>query len=313
MTTSNFLNPLNSTKLISLDCYLDDMISLYNSHKFPKVLLLNGKKGIGKFTLVVHFLNYIFSQNETNTYDYKNKQINTSSIFYNQLLNKTNQDVFLIQAEENKNIKIDDIRALKSTLSRSSLSNNPRFIIIDEVEFINENSMNALLKTLEEPSNNNFFILINNQQVDILKTITSRCLKNNISLSQNEINNVINYLIGIQKMENYIDYNNNLTPGTFIKFNEICAKNKIDINDDIIIKIQKLLISYKKNKNRDLISLVLFTIDQFFLTLVYEKTSKLDFLLNTKSNIIKQINDFIHYNLNINAVLNSIEIKLKNV
>jgi hypothetical protein len=114
-------------------------------------------------------------------------------------------------------------------------------------------------------------------------------------------------------MENNIDYNNNLTPGTFIKFNEICAKNKIDINDDIIIKIQKLLISYKKNKNRDLISLVLFTIDQFFLTLVYEKTSKLDFLLNTKSNIIKQINDFIHYNLNINAVLNSIEIKLKNV
>ena len=55
---------------------------------------------------------------------------------------------------------------MKSSLSRTSLSKNSRFTIIDEVEFVNENSVNALLKILEEPSGNNFFILINNQQAN---------------------------------------------------------------------------------------------------------------------------------------------------
>ena len=74
MPTSNFLNPLNSTKLISMDFYLNEMIELYNLKKFPKVILLNGNKGIGKFTLVIHFLNYIFTQTESKPYDLKKKK-----------------------------------------------------------------------------------------------------------------------------------------------------------------------------------------------------------------------------------------------
>ena len=144
MTISNLLNPLNSTKLIALDKFLDEMVGLYNANKFPKVLLLNGKKGIGKFTLVIHFLNYIFTKQEKEPYNINNKEIITNSAFYNQLIEGTNQDVLLIKTEENMNIKIDDVRNLKSILSRSSITNNPRFVVIDEVEFINENSVNAI-------------------------------------------------------------------------------------------------------------------------------------------------------------------------
>ena len=233
MTTTNFLDPLNSTKLISLDIFFNEMTELYNLNKFPKVLLLSGKKGIGKFTLVVHFLNYIFSKNEKTPYNLKKKTINLESIFYNQLLNHTNQDVLFIKAEENKNIKIEDIRNLKSILSRSTLSNNPRFIIIDEVEFINENSVNALLKSLEEPTSNNFFILINNQQADLIKTISSRCLKSNIFLKNEETSTIINYLLENNNIENLIDYDNNLTPGLFIQFNEIYSKFNLEKNESI--------------------------------------------------------------------------------
>ena len=35
--------------------------------------------------------------------------------------------------------------------------NKPRFIIFDDVELFNNNSLNALLKIIEEPSKNNFF------------------------------------------------------------------------------------------------------------------------------------------------------------
>jgi DNA polymerase-3 subunit delta' len=313
MLAINNLNNLYSTKLVGLDTYFNEMIKLYENGKFPKVLLLNGKKGIGKFTLTMHFINYIFSKNETTPYDLKNKTINDNSIFYNLFLHKTTQDVIFIQAEENKNIRLDEIRALKATLSSSSLSNNPRFTIIDEVEFLNNNSVNALLKTLEEPSGNNFFILINNKQANLIETISSRCLKSNIFLSSSNENEVINYLIEDRGVENLINFKDRLSPGLFLKYNEIYLKYKINQNDNILIKLNILINAYKKEKDKLLISLVYFLINHSFLHKIKNNFNELDFLLNRKSSIIKIINDFVLFNLNINSVMNLIRIKLKNV
>jgi DNA polymerase-3 subunit delta' len=298
MINPDFLSSLNSQKLISLDRYFDEMVELYKSKKLPKVLLLNGKKGIGKFTLVIHFLNYVYTQNEPKKYNLKEK---------------TNQDIILIKAEEGKNIKIEDIRNLKILISKTSLSSNPRFTVIDDVEFINENSVNALLKSLEEPLDNNFFILINNQQADLIKTISSRCLKSNIFLNNTEIKNVVNYLVKERNIVDLIDFDFDLTPGLFLHFNEIFAKYGIDKHDQIFNKINKLLNHYKKQKDKSLINLTIFLIDRFFHELIGKNENKLEFLLNVKTSIINNINDLIYYNLNINSVLNSIEIKLKNV
>jgi|TARA_B110000444_G_C18770999_1_gene562515 DNA polymerase III subunit delta' len=313
MTNIDYLNPFNSTKLIAMDNYFNEMISLYNIKKFPKVLLLNGKKGIGKFTLVIHFLNYIFSAKEKEAYILKDKTININSIFYKQLLSNTNQDILLIKAEENKNIKIEDIRNLKSTISRSSLSDNPRFIIIDEVEHMNENSVNALLKSLEEPSVNNYFILINNKQAELIKTVTSRCLISNIFLNQIDAISVVNYLLDRNNIESLIDFNSNLTPGSFLRFNEIYLKLNLSEKDNISIRINKLLTTYKKTKDKLMIDLSLYLIDQYFLNLIQLNETQLDSLIKIKSSIVSNINDFIYYNLNINSVLNSIEMKLNNV
>ena len=64
MNIENILNPLNSIKLIGMDNYFDELIKLYNSKRMPKVLLISGKKGLGKFTLVNHLVNYIFSNSK---------------------------------------------------------------------------------------------------------------------------------------------------------------------------------------------------------------------------------------------------------
>ena len=53
MNIENILNPLNSIKLIGMDNYFDELIKLYNSKRMPKVLLISGQKGLGKFTLVL--------------------------------------------------------------------------------------------------------------------------------------------------------------------------------------------------------------------------------------------------------------------
>ena len=313
MTISTNLNNSYSTKLVGLDSYFSEMINLYEANRFPKVLLLNGKKGIGKFTLVMHFINYVYSKNETAEYNIKNKTINIDSIFYNLLLNNTTIDVILIKGEEYKNIKIEDIRSLKSTLANSSLSNNPRFTIIDEIEFLNTNSVNALLKTLEEPSGNNFFILINNQQADLIETISSRCLKKNIFLNSKQKNEIIDYFIKDKEIDNLINFKNDLSPGQFLKFNEIYLKYKISESDNIFIKLNILINGYKKDKNKSLISMAYFLIDYFFFNKIKNNENDIDFLLNTKSSIVRIIHDFVQFNLNINSVINLIRIKLSDV
>jgi len=110
-----------------------------------------------------------------------------------------------------------------------------------------------------------------------------------------------------------IDNKNNLTPGLFINYNILLEKYKINTRDNIYLVLKRLLHAYKKDKNKTLINLSIFLVDQFFFTLINKSENDIDFLINLKSIIINKINDFIVYNLNINTVLNTIELKLKNV
>ena len=56
----------------------------------------------------------------------------------------------------------------------------------------------------------------------------------------------------------------------------------------------------------------LFLIDQLFIKLVKDNTNEIDALLDLKLVVCNKINDFITYNLNINSVLATIDLKLKN-
>ena len=57
-----------------------------------------------------------------------------------------------------------------------------RFIILDDIELFNLNSLNALLKIIEEPTQKNYFILINNKTRPLLETLKSRALEIKIFL-----------------------------------------------------------------------------------------------------------------------------------
>lgn len=70
-------------------------------------------------------------------------------------------------------IKIEKIRDLLDSLSLASMGTS-RVVIIDQAQFMNAQAANALLKTLEEPSENIYFILIANDIHQFLPTIRSR-------------------------------------------------------------------------------------------------------------------------------------------
>ena len=57
MDISTYEDPKKSLILYELGSKLNFLIKLYNSKKFPKVLMITGLKGIGKSTLINHLLN----------------------------------------------------------------------------------------------------------------------------------------------------------------------------------------------------------------------------------------------------------------
>ena len=116
ITESN--HPKNSLILYGLKENLEFLIKLHKSKKFPRVLMLTGKKGIGKFTLINHFLNYIY---DNENYDIKNQSINVKSPFYKQYLNNTFPNIIHLQGDNFKNIRINDIRDLKSKILKTSI------------------------------------------------------------------------------------------------------------------------------------------------------------------------------------------------
>lgn len=85
----------------------------------------------------------------------------------------------LINLEKGKNIKIDYIKKLQNTLSQSS--NFFRIIIIDpaDYEYLNKNSANALLKSIEEPHPRTLYLLFASSSRSVLGTLKSRsqCLQ----------------------------------------------------------------------------------------------------------------------------------------
>ena len=291
-----------NNKLFGLDSHFNNLVNLYNSDKFPKVTLLSGQKGMGKYTIISHFLTYVFDKDN---YGINNKEIDQNSIFISQLINSLCQNI--ITLKKNTTVKIDDIRLLKKKLLSQPLNNKPRFIILDDVELYNINSLNALLKILEEPSKNNYFILINNQQNNLLDTIHSRSIETKVYLKNSERIEIINLLIKQNQIEPIIEYiNTNISPGTFLLYNNICLDNDIGINSNFITKIQILLKLYKKSKNIVFIKSSIFFTEQYFYKISLIKKDNLDMLINVKKDIIKNLNDLVTYNLNLNLVLNSI-------
>ena len=70
-------------------------------------------------------------------------------------------------------ITVEETEKIIQFVSLRGLSTK-QFVIIDEAHLLNHQSGNKLLKTLEEPPKNVFFVLITSQKSRVLKTIQSR-------------------------------------------------------------------------------------------------------------------------------------------
>ena len=254
------LNPINQTNLYGLDKYLLELTNLYQKKLLPNKILLSGLRGLGKSTLAYHLVNFVLSKNEDDSYDLKNLKINEKNKSFKLILNKSNPNFDLIDIEDDKKmIDVLQIRNLISKLNKSSFNNKPRFILIDNIDYLNTSSINALLKILEEPSDNIFFILINNNKT-VLSTLISRCLNFKIYLSNKEVKNVSQKLfnISIDKIINQDLLSYYFTPGDLYNLIKLTKINKLDLSDMNLKKILSFLIEQKFYKKNNQIKHIIF-------------------------------------------------------
>ena len=301
---NDYFHPKKTLKLIGHEKKISFLMELINENKLPKVLLLTGDKGIGKFTLINHLMFYYFDQKN---YDIKNFEIKSSS-FYKKILQNIYPDIIYLNGSDFKNVKIEDIRKLKNDLQKLPIYNDKRFIILDDVETFNLSCLNGLLKIIEEPGTNNYFIMINNKSQLLLDTIKSRSLEIKILLNNEQRNKIFSFLLKNFEQRQLLEGDLiNVSPGNLLKYNYLTEINNININDKFLNGLNKILNLYKKDKD-------LFYKDfLLFFTEYYLKKNKSKMFLDEKtfiekrSFLIKNISNFFSFNLNQNTFLNSIQ------
>jgi DNA polymerase-3 subunit delta' len=284
----------NQLKLYGLEDYLNELINLYDDKKLPNKILLSGQKGIGKCTLAYHLINYILSKDEEFPYDLNSSSINRENRSYKLIQNGSNMNFALIDIlTDKKNIDISQIRDLILILNKSSFNTKSRIVLIDNIEFLNINSVNALLKILEEPNDNIYFILINNNK-EVLETIKSRCLNFKVSLSHETSLKISNKLVekNIFDIINKDLINYYFTPGQIYNLVEFSNKHKIELlkfnlNEFILFLIENSF--YKKDQ---FIRLFLYELIEFYFV---TKISLND--ISFCNRFLKKINNVKKFNL----------------
>ena len=228
------LIPSNQKKIYGFDKDLTNLFQLYKTNNLPNKIFLTGTRGIGKSTLAYHLINFIFSQDEKYNYNSNDFEINDLNNSYKLLNKNIHPNFHLINiGEDKKNIEISQIREMITYLMKSSLNNKERIILIDNVENLNLNSLNALLKVVEEPNDNIFFILVYDNSKKLLNTLKSRCLKFNLSLSFKDSIDITNKILNTEifnLINNDLIYYYN-TPGELINLVNFSYINNVNLKD----------------------------------------------------------------------------------
>ena len=300
-----------NNKIIGHNNLFHHLIELYQKNVLPNKILLSGKKGIGKFLFSNHFVNYILSQNEEYKYDLKNFEINDQNKSYLLFKKNTHPNIFLLtKNNEKKYIEISQIREMIKFQNNSSFNNKIKFIIIDNISDLNLNSTNALLKSIEEPNNNVFYILTHNTGSLLLDTLRSRCIEFkmflNISSCKLIINNYFSDDIFDSISEDLISYYNN--PAFIISLINYLNENSLNYKTITIESLISLIIQNRDFvKNKFINENINYFIELFF----YKNIFIVDNIsYKFKKYFYFKLNQIIKYNLDMESFFIEFQQKL---
>ncbi|MCY4541455.1 MAG: DNA polymerase III subunit delta' [Rhodobacteraceae bacterium] len=161
-------------------------LEAYNRRRLHHGWLIVGPRGVGKATLAWRIAKFMRVKSDPaarrNGPPAKSLQVDADHPSIRHLLNLTERSVTLVRRNADPKsgrvesfVSVASVRELKRFFSYSSAHQLPRVAIIDSVDEMNKNALNALLKLLEEPPAGSLLLLVCNSRALVPATIASRC------------------------------------------------------------------------------------------------------------------------------------------
>lgn len=192
-----------SDNIIGFEEELSFFLRLYNKNCLPNTILFQGLEGIGKYTFVLHLINSI-------------KSLGNVEHLESTLLNDSNV-LILKKNQTNREYKFDEIKKIIDFCKFKSLDTKPKFVIIKSINFLNNSSVNALLKLTEEVKGNVYFFFTSNFLSNNSKTLESRFFKKKLFLDKRFFSQIIFNFFNSNNID-CVDINDNRdTPGIYIR------------------------------------------------------------------------------------------------
>ncbi|MCW9717653.1 DNA polymerase III subunit delta' [Avibacterium sp. 21-599] len=151
-----------------LQPYYDKIIHAFEQGYGHHALLFKTEQGIGSDALLRGVAAWLVCQSP------KGHQP-CGACHHCQLFNAGNHpDFYLLEPIENKDIGIDQVREVNEKVAQRSQQGGNKIVMIKQVDRLTESAANALLKTLEEPTQQTYFLLQADLSASLLATIYSR-------------------------------------------------------------------------------------------------------------------------------------------
>ncbi|MBM4368831.1 MAG: DNA polymerase III subunit delta' [Deltaproteobacteria bacterium] len=145
------------------------VIAALDSERAHHCYLFEGPSGVGKATFAFWLARYANCAAPTRPCD--------QCPSCRQMLAGSHPDLLIVGPDPSKATRVISIDQAHRTIEAIQLQRHSarrRFVIIDPADALNEESANALLKTLEEPPQGTQFILVSARAASLLQTIRSR-------------------------------------------------------------------------------------------------------------------------------------------
>lgn len=147
-------------------------------------------------------------------------------VIKNELRKKESNPYYQLEIPNANDIKINSIREIQKYLTLKPESDQKRVIIISQADLMNEAAQNALLKNLEEPPENTYFILTTTKVNHLRETIRSRCQEFQFSpLSETEIEDILTNFFEIEEHSTHVV--SRIAEGSYTKALEL-LKSDVD-------------------------------------------------------------------------------------
>ena len=228
-----------SNKSIGFDKEFSFLKYLFNNKVFPKAIMIKGISGIGKYTFCLNIVSSLTNQT-------------ASSI--EESLSKDNNILLVKRDDDKHSYNVEDVNKILNFCKLKSFSDEPRFIILKNCNFLNNSSVNALLKIIEEPVENIYFIFTSDLMSKNLETLESRFFIKKLFLNKKYYQQIIDNFITHNGFENFnLSLDAQDTPGMHIRKCIYKANNDLEKikkqNEDMFYKIISDKVLKHSNKN----------------------------------------------------------------